>query len=313
MQAWFAQWVIALALWPCAPGDVVPGTMKYGTFESPSIGTDKQGYAVYLPPGYSESGDPYPLIIFLHGLWEDDKRFEQRIGANKIVDQLIAEKKIAPVIVAIPDGDVSFYTNYMDGSKSYEDMLVKDFVPFIDETYNTIAKREGRALTGSSMGGYGALKIAFKDPNLFVSIAAHSAALLPEDLENMPPRAKRMMQDRRFKQLLGPVFGEPVDAKFWKQENPFFLAHNGNGGKVALRLDCGEQDEWGFQDGAKAFHELLESLKIPHEYGLYPGDHGTNYLKSNLHRSFLFHQESFAKVLGASPAKTTPAEKQAGG
>jgi enterochelin esterase-like enzyme len=59
-------------------------------------------------------------------------------------------------------------------------MLVKDFVPFIDETYNTIAKREGRALTGSSMGGYGALKIAFRHPELFVSIATHSAALLPK-------------------------------------------------------------------------------------------------------------------------------------
>jgi hypothetical protein len=50
-------------------------------------------------------------VIFLHGLWEDERRFEFRIGANKIIDKLIAEKKIAPVIVAIPNGNVSFYTN----------------------------------------------------------------------------------------------------------------------------------------------------------------------------------------------------------
>jgi hypothetical protein len=65
-------------------------------------------------------------------------------------------------------------------------------------------------------------------------------------MANMPPRAKQMMQHPRFKQLLGPVFGDPIDAKFWKDENPFFLAHNGNGGKVALRIDCGEQERLGF-------------------------------------------------------------------
>jgi enterochelin esterase-like enzyme len=314
MQAWCLNLILALGLLPNAPDDVASGTMKYGTFPAPSIGVEEQSYAIYLPPGYSDKGDPYPLVVFLHGLWEDEKRFEHRIGANKIIDRLIAEKKIAPVIVAIPNGNVSFYTNYHDGSKKYEDMLVKDFVPFIDETYNTIAKREGRALTGSSMGGYGALKIAFRHPELFVSIATHSAALLPEDIANMPPRAKQMMQHPRFKQLLGPVFGDPIDAKFWKDENPFFLAHNGNGGQVALRIDCGEQDDWGFQDSAKAFHELLDSLKIPHEYGLYPGDHGTSYLKDNLFRSFVFHQQSFAKTLGAKPGSATPpADKQAGG
>ncbi|MFO0984732.1 MAG: alpha/beta hydrolase-fold protein [Planctomycetota bacterium] len=311
MLVWCFPLITALTAAPAA----ATGTMQYGTFESPSVGK-AQGYAVYLPPGYSEDGNPYPVVIFLHGMWEDERRFEQRIEGNKIIDKLIDEHQITPVIVAIPNGDrSSFFTNYFkDSGKNYEDMVVKDFVPFIDAHYNTFGQREGRAITGSSMGGYGAFKMAFKHPDLFVSVATHSAALLPEDMDKMPERARRMMENPRFKQMLAPVFGDPVDPKFWKDNNPFFLVHNGNATKMQIQLDCGLQDEWGFHEGAKAFHELLDSLKIPHEFGLYPGDHGTGYLKANLYRSFVFHDKAFARLNGdghkADPGK---GESKSGG
>ena len=81
-------------------------------------------------------------------------------------------------LIATPDGGASFYINSKDGKDRYEDFLLQEFFPFIEKRYRVEPGRGHRAIAGISMGGYGALHLAFRHPQLFVSTSAHSAALM---------------------------------------------------------------------------------------------------------------------------------------
>src|SRR5262249_30343184 len=151
-------------------------------------------YSVYLPPSYDSKADArYPLVVFLHGLFEDEKHWTARGKGLEVLREKIADKSIGEMIVAVPNADrgFGFYTNAKDGGAKFEDMVVKDFIPFLDSHYRTLAQARSRVLLGTSMGGYGALKIAFKNPELVCAVATHSPALFPVDLTQMPDWAAK--------------------------------------------------------------------------------------------------------------------------
>ena len=80
-----------------------------------------------------------------------------------------------PLIVVMPDGGRGFYTNAKE--ETLETALIRDLVGYVDKVFHTKARREGRCIGGLSMGGYGAAKLALKDPELFCSAVSHSGAL----------------------------------------------------------------------------------------------------------------------------------------
>lgn len=146
------------------------------------------------------------------------------------------------------------------------------------------------------MGGYGALRLAFRHPQLFGSVSAHSAALV----DKLPALTKPNAQPSAFSRVLGAAFGSPPDVAFWERNSPFSLARNAPR-PVGLKIyfDCGTEDDFGFNVGAKAFHDLLQSRGIPHEFHLYPGGHDWKYVAEHFAASLQFHSRAF----GLGPAR----------
>ena len=96
--------------------------VEYKSFPSKVLGRDLK-YGVYLPSSYNSSpAKKYPVLYFLHGLFEDETRWSSRGQTDQIMDRMISEGKIGDFIVAIPFGGASFYTNTRDGSEKWEDM-----------------------------------------------------------------------------------------------------------------------------------------------------------------------------------------------
>ena len=247
-------------------------------------------YCVLLPPGYDlEKTRRYPVLYFLHGLGQNEQALLDSGGWNLIQD-LWDEKQIGEFLIVAPDGGRSFFINSRDGHQRYEDFLGKEFLPFIESHYRLREGRRNRGLSGVSMGGYGALHLAFRHPDLFGSVSAHSAALIAK----LPQGNLDSGSAQTVSRALGGAFGTPFDREFWDRNSPFTLARSGQP-PTGLRIyfDCGTEDDFGFNRGAQAFHDLLVSRGVPHEFHLYPGRHDLSYFAEHLPASFEFQSRAF--------------------
>ena len=133
----------------------------------------------YLPPGYAANGTTrYPVIYFLHGRSVDSKRPITAYYISR-ADAAIRSGVMPPTIIVLVQGDnQGWYVDAQDGTRPMESILIKDLIPYIDSHYRTIAAKAGRAVEGHSMGGYGALHIGFKYPDLFAAVTGNSPALV---------------------------------------------------------------------------------------------------------------------------------------
>ena len=211
---------------------------------------------VLLPEG----DGPFGVLYLLHGL-HDDYTIWLRLSD--------IERHVAgmPLIVVMPDGGRSFYCNDpRPNGSAYEDHVVKDVVSLIDRTFPTIASRGGRAVAGISMGGYGAVMLAMRHPEVFSVAAAHSGvfSFAHEETPNHPNIN---------------VVAEPLPAGKYDCYN---LAEKLKAGsqKLSLRMDCGTED-WLLEANRK-FHGHLEKLGIAHTYEEHPGGHDWDYFDAHV-------------------------------
>ena len=249
----------------------------------------KVRYCALLPPSYDQNKTArYPLLYHLHGLGGDEQTFVT-LGGWNVVEQLQARGEIGEFIILMPQGGGSFYINSHDGKRRYEDFFIKEFMPAVEKKYRVRLGRAHRGIHGISMGGYGALHLAFKYPHLFGSVGAHSAALmdkLPEGIEGASgggPGAR----------VLGNVFGRPVDRKFYQANSPIALARTARFAGLKIYFDCGLQDDFGFDAGARELNAALKKRGVAHEFHLYPGVHGWEYVAEHLDASLKFHSRAF--------------------
>jgi enterochelin esterase-like enzyme len=249
-------------------------------------------YCVMLPPDYdTDAKKKYPVLYFLHGLGENEQALVTS-GGWELIEDLERQRKVGGFLMVAPEGRSSFFINSADGRSRYSDFLRTEFLPFVETHYRVLRTRGSRGVTGLSMGGYGALRLAFAYPQLFGSVSAQSPALVTEsprlldaDLHDGGP----------LEHLLASVFGDPVDIAHWNQNNPLQLARNKpaqiRGQKIYF--NCGEQDEYGFAEGAKALDKELSGERVPHEFHLYPGGHDASYFLSHLAETIEFHWHAF--------------------
>ena len=265
--------------------------VEYKSFPSKLLGRELR-YGVYLPPSYASSpAKKYPVLYFLHGLFEDETNWSTRGQTDQLMNRMIADGKIGEFIVAIPFGGTSFYTNTRDGNEKWEDAIINEFVPLIESTYRVDASRTKRGISGTSMGGYGALKLAMKHPDLFGSASAHSAVLL-QDLGAAKVSGGRLQM---FQSMFDHIYGINQDLTYWEANNPMTLAKDTkklNG--LKLYFDCGTEDRYGFEVGARQLDEMLTKEGYPHESHLYPGPHGWEYARNHTNESLLFHWKAFS-------------------
>lgn len=141
------------------------------------------------------------------------------------------------------------------------------------------------------MGGYGALHLAFRRPELFSAVSAHSAAIIDKLPAFTAPTAGGGLRSR----VLGGTFGSPPDPAFWDRNSPLTLARSANLAGMKIYFDCGDQDDFGFETGATALDKILTARHVPHEAHIYPGRHDWQYFAEHLPASLEFHSRLFAK------------------
>ena len=255
-------------------------------------------YCVMLPSSYEKETKKYPVLYFLHGLGENEQAL-MRSGGWGLIEDLPREHKAGDFIMVAPEGRGTFFINSADGHNRYNDFLISEFLPFIETHYRIIRTRKSRGVTGLSMGGYGALRLAFAHPELFGSVSAQSAALITET----PAQLNADLKDAGpLVGLLGSVFGNPIDVAHWKQNNPFELARK-NQIQIktqAIYINCGDQDDYGFEVGATKLHKQLTAEGVHHEFHLYTGRHSADYFLSHLGETIEFHWNTFSASPPAS-------------
>jgi S-formylglutathione hydrolase FrmB len=246
---------------------------------------------VSLPPSYATSSNRFPTLYFLHGLFEDERSWTER-GGLYILHDLWAKGDAGEFIVILPDGGKTFYINAYGGHERYEDFFVSELVPWVDRKYRTLDSPAARGISGVSMGGFGALHIGMEHPDIFGSVSAHSAALIPKIPNPLPSEGRWGFYAR----VLQAPFGSPLNHEYFDLNNPLTLAAQpGRFRQLKLYFDCGENDRYGFDAGARLLHEKLQAAGFAHQFALRSGDHGWSYLNQYLKHSIVFHWQSFSK------------------
>lgn len=255
-------------------------------------------YCVQLPANYATAKDVhgqlarYPVLYFLHGLGDNEQTLF-KTGGWTLIEDLRERQKISNFFVVAPEGRNTFYINSADGKDRYSDFCLQEFMPFIEKKYRVKPGRAGRAIGGISMGGFGALRMAFAYPQLFSSVSAQAPALILESPKNINAAARSGSPVVR---ALTGVFGNPINVAHWDANNPFLLAKKNREAlrNLAIYFSCGQNDDYGFEKGVAALDKQLTEEHILHEYHSYSGDHSLTYFLSHLGETMEFHSRAFA-------------------
>lgn len=242
--------------WVNPPKEIIPG-VEHRSFFSESMGRGV-GYNIYLPPGYAQAKDRrYPVIYHLHGFGNTESDHLKNIT---ILDEAIRKHDVPPLILVYAfGGRTSFYTDSPDKTVLSETCIIQELIPHVDKTYRTIATRGGRAIHGWSMGGSGALKFAFKYPELFSSAVANGPGMTSGDT-----------MKAKYSPVLNKMFAGDVqryeDEMFWT-----WIRKNAERarGRLAVRVVVGTKDV--SLGDSRGVHALLDEVKFPHDYEEVPG------------------------------------------
>ena len=268
------------------------GIIKEGLIIKSKILKKDVRYTIYLPFDYNTSSRYYPVVYLLHGYTDNDMGWMQFGEANMFADEEIAKRQIPAMILAMPDGGVSWYINNFDNSVRYEDFFFEEFIPLIESEYRVRTEKQYRGIAGLSMGGFGTLVYALKHPDMFSACAAFSAGInTKEEIIDM--------NDNRWERmnaiLYGPgLKGEERITQHLMENNPIYIVQNADLEKiksVRMYIDCGDDDF--LYKGNSTFHILLRDLNIPHEYRVRDGSHQWSYWRSGLPDALKFIGTSF--------------------
>lgn len=248
-------------------------------------------YSLYLPSDYDQSNRRYPVLYLLHGYTDDETGWTQFGEVKAIADQQLKAMEMTSMIIAMPDGGVSWYINSADGKVKYEDFFIKEFIPHIDATLRTRAEKGFRGIAGLSMGGHGTMIMAIKYPNLFAVAAPLSAGIFTRDeLLNMP--------DENWDNVFGPPYGKNKgEARLTDHLNKNWILSLVNDAttddlkKVKYYIDCGDKDF--LIKGNMELHSILIDKKVPHEFRVRDGVHNWEYWRTALPEVFRFVSSVF--------------------
>ena len=240
--------------------NVPKGEITVVEYASETVGTDRK-VSIYTPPGYT-TDKKYPVLYLLHGIGGDHLEWVNGANPRVILDNLYADNKLAPMIVVMPNGramkDDRAEGNIFDPEKvaafaTFENDLLNDLIPFVEENYPVIKDREHRALAGLSMGGGQSLNFGLGNLDTFAWVGGFSSApntKEPQELVPDPEKAKEKLE--------------------------------------LLWISCGDED--GLIQFSSRTHEYLEEHGVPHIYHVEPGGHDFNVWKNDL---YLFSQRIF--------------------
>lgn len=263
---------LALFLGVARAGEVRTGLSA----QSPAL-NGAMTYSLYLPDAYRENpARQFPVVYLLHGYGANDREWLELGKVDVALDRLIVEEIIPPVIAVMPYGAKSWYVDSaaLGGPGDYETAIMQDLIDHIDRSYRTIAERRGRLIAGLSMGGYGALRMAFFHPDRFSAVASLSGALY--ETVGIPGVDKPVEQaQEEAEHWYRGAYGRPFDAAIYKARSPFSrvaaLSRMENPPKVLIM--SGDDDYFRFYEGSAALFESLRRAGVPSELRIDDGGH----------------------------------------
>ena len=246
------------------------GRAECATIKSAILGRPVR-YCAYVPAIFdTDKAKQFPVLYYLHGLGDNEQSM-LNAGGWDLIEDMRRTGRVGDFVVLAPNGGHTFFMNSADGKIRYEDFLTKEFMPQMEKKYRISGTRAKRGITGVSMGGFGALRLAFKYPQQFGAVSAQMPALLadvPQDVVAGGPGSPAGM--------LGDVFGNPIDVAFLKRNSVFYFAKDEPSAelkRMKIYFNVGNNDDYGFEQGAQKLHHLLDSRGVPNEFHVYPGRH----------------------------------------
>jgi enterochelin esterase-like enzyme len=245
--------------------DIPKGKLETITYNSKSIGVDRKA-VVYTPPNY-DPNQKYPVLYLMHGIGGNETHWTSLCAANKVLDNLIADKKAVPMIIVMPNGRATAKpptSNFMSDFDYYADFekdLLQDLMPYIESHYSVKTDRDHRALTGLSMGGGQGLNFGINNIDKFAWVGGFSSAPNLQKPDVLVPK----IQQAKDKLSL-------------------------------LWIGCGDKDN--LITGSWNLHQGLVKAKIDHAWYVDSGVHEVPVWNNNL---YLFAQMLFKPVGSVTP------------
>jgi S-formylglutathione hydrolase FrmB len=236
--------------------------LLYLRYESQMLGKNTAAYVLVPPPCAAR----FPVMLLLHGLWGDSSDWQRKTSIERYADG-------QNFIIVMPDAGRSYYLDSYQG-ENYGRAIGEELPELIDSYFPT---RKEYCVTGLSMGGYGAVRLALTYPERFVSAASHSGAFY---VTSGHPQGDPDV-NTTLARILGPGdhSGGPNDLMHLSR-----VATK----RPALRLDCGIEDR--LIENNRELHRHLDSIGYAHEYEEFEGAHTWDYWDRHVPESIAFHK-----------------------
>ncbi len=235
----------------------------HSAFSSNTLNRDYV-YNIYLPDGYGSLALRYPVLYLLHGYLGTENSWVDRGKIQETADTLIQAGKIHPQIIVIPADPKSWWADSAEDKALTA--FIADLVPHIDESYRTIANRDGRSIGGYSAGGFGAVNIALQHPQMF----AAAASLSPAVYTPVPPDESSATRQDTF------LTNGEFDPDSWASKNwvSFIDTYKARGILVPFYINAGDHDQLDIAYHAAVFYQALREHQPEHtELRIFDGGH----------------------------------------
>lgn len=262
-------------------------------------------YAAITPPGYNDGG-PFPLCLVLMG---GGGSRQSLVDCQPLFESWWSDGSLAPMAFATPSAGMSYYLQDPDHGVRWDSFIVEEFLPHLRASLNVAADRQSTVISGMSMGGYGALKIAFAHPEQFGAVAAINPMLEPA-YHDSDVRARNRIHHSGGgpERFIGPA----RDPGLFAANNPAVRARANarriRESELPIYIEVGDNDFVNAHDGTEFLHRVLWDLDISHEYRLTRGgDHGGPTFRPRMRDAYAW----VSAVLRAQPEAEPAAEAQA--
>jgi S-formylglutathione hydrolase FrmB len=283
---------VSLIAVACVPAIRAQGRAECAAFSSTILNRPVR-YCAYLPASFdTDKSKHYPVLYYFHGLGDNEQSL-LNTGGWDLIEDLRRTGKIGEFVILAPGAGHTFFLDSADGKIRYEDFLLREFMPQMEKKYRVDSAAAHRGITGISMGGFGALRLAFKYPQQFAAVTAQMPALIAEIPANFA-----MGGPGSPASFMGDIFGNPFNRAYFERNNVFYFARTTPAAqlkRLRIYFDVGSNDDYGFEQGGQKLHQLLDSRGVPNEFHIYPGSHTPQYVMRHFGEVMQFQWKAIAK------------------
>lgn len=239
-----------------------------------SVDMNKDIKTVVIKPNTYDDEDRFPVLYLLHGFGD---RYD---GWITKVPSVAALSDLYDIIIVCPDGgfDSWYWNSPLDPSYQYETFVARELVDWVDKNLNTISSRQGRAITGLSMGGHGGLFLGFRNQDVFGACGSMSGGV---DIRPFP-------NNWGMSKYIGKQSENP---EYWNKYTVMEQLHLLTPNSIKIIIDCGTEDF--FYEVNERLHKELLYRNIPHDYVIRPGSHNWDYWSNAIKYQVLYFYEYF--------------------